>query len=231
MYRTNATLRIGKRYLRPAAWLAAALAWAIPDPVIAHPHAWIEARTNILFDDEGRIAALNVAWEFDEMTSLFLIEGLETDDDGNVSQEALRPLTEEQMEALRDYDFFTFFDIEGASVPYAEVTEYTQYYSNGYLTLAFRLPLAEPLDPRARPVVFSMYDPTFFIAIELASEKAVTPVGSMPGNCEIGIGKSVAEADEFAFSEEFWTNQAPDDIGAIFAQPVKITCLSKAAQK
>jgi ABC-type uncharacterized transport system substrate-binding protein len=36
---------------------------------LAHPHVWVAARSEVVFDAEGRILGLRNAWEFDEMYS------------------------------------------------------------------------------------------------------------------------------------------------------------------
>jgi ABC-type uncharacterized transport system substrate-binding protein len=86
---------------------AAALACvALGSPALAHPHAWIETRSDVVFDDEGRIAAINVEWDFDQGYSEMAVEGLDENGDGFYSAGELHPLARENLIALKDYDYF-----------------------------------------------------------------------------------------------------------------------------
>ena len=53
--------------------LALALA-AAPLPLAAHPHGWIDLRTEVLVDDAGRVEALRQAWLFDQFYSAFMLD-------------------------------------------------------------------------------------------------------------------------------------------------------------
>ena len=53
-------------------------------PAQAHPHVWIDARGEVLFED-GAIAGLRHHWTFDPYVSAVAIQGLDTDGDGALS--------------------------------------------------------------------------------------------------------------------------------------------------
>ena len=40
----------------------------------AHPHSWIDLRSEAVFDDQGRLAALHETWLFDEYYTAFVIK-------------------------------------------------------------------------------------------------------------------------------------------------------------
>jgi len=48
----------------------------------AHPHGWIDIRTELLTDDEGRVTGLRQAWLFDELYSAFMLDDLEREGRG-----------------------------------------------------------------------------------------------------------------------------------------------------
>jgi len=41
----------------------------------AHPHVWVTARAQVIFNAKGEIEAIRQAWTFDEMYSAFVTEG------------------------------------------------------------------------------------------------------------------------------------------------------------
>jgi ABC-type uncharacterized transport system substrate-binding protein len=77
-------------------------------PALSHPHAWIETRSDVVFDDDGRITAINVEWVFDQWYSELAVEGLDTNNDGYYSAGELHPLARENLIALKDYGYFVY---------------------------------------------------------------------------------------------------------------------------
>ena len=66
MFRTSLTLGIFVLAL-------ALFAGALPQHVRAHPHVWIDLKTQFEFNGEGRITGLQIDWTFDEFYSAFVI--------------------------------------------------------------------------------------------------------------------------------------------------------------
>jgi ABC-type uncharacterized transport system substrate-binding protein len=168
----------------------------------AHPHVWIDARNGVEFDAEGRIVALDVEWTFDEFYTAFAVDGLDTDGDGKLEDEELQPLAKLNVTSLKDYRYFTEADLGGAPIDYGEVTQYGSRMDEGRLVLQFRLPLAEPADPRKGAFSVVSYDPTFYIAIEMAENEPVTMAGGGGCNARLEAGKDAA--DLFTFSENLF---------------------------
>ena len=51
-------------------------------PALAHPHVFVDARLEVRFDADGRVAALRHVWRFDDAFSAFASQGLDTNGDG-----------------------------------------------------------------------------------------------------------------------------------------------------
>jgi len=190
----------------------------------AHPHVWIESRSDLVLDEQGRITAINVEWRFDEMYSTVAVEGLDANGDGIYEAEETQSLAKENVEALKEYDYFVYAEANGQKVAYGDVTEYGNLFSNGVLTLYFRVPLQQPIDPATTKFSYSIYDPSFYIAIELAKQDPIQILGKLASACHIDIGKSAAEAENFQYSEDFWDQEANKGMGAMFAQPISLQC-------
>ena len=58
---------------------------AFAGPAFAHPHVWIDARGEVLFEN-GAIAGMRHHWTFDPYFSAWAIQGLDTDGDGEERQ-------------------------------------------------------------------------------------------------------------------------------------------------
>lgn len=215
-------------------WTTAALAMALAATMTgnaqAHPHVWIDMRSDVVFNEAGLITALNLIWTFDDGYAQIALEGLDTDGDGVFSQAELDPLTRENMNSLKDYDYFTVIRFNGEKQAFGDVTEYGQIWSNNKLQLHFQVPLATPLDPATGEFAAKVYDPEFFIALNYVADEPVSVVGAMPEACKLVV-KPVPTGEEIDATQQMLATKGPDwkpenneDFGALFAQPVTVQC-------
>ena len=102
---------ITRRGLTATALLA--LAAMTPAPAGAHPHVWVEMRSDVVFNDQGQITAMNLMWTFDDNYALMALEGLDANGDGVYDPTELDPLTRENMASLKDYEYFTVIRFNG----------------------------------------------------------------------------------------------------------------------
>ena len=217
-----------RRWAASAAFLSALAAAAAP--ASAHPHVWIEMRSDVVFDDKGQITAMNLMWTFDDAYAQMAIDGLDTNGDGVYSPSELDPLTKENIASLKDYGFFTVMRYNGQKQVLGEVTEFGQIWSNDKLQLHMRVPLKTPVDPTKGDFVAKVYDPDFFIAMDYAKDDPVTVIGNMPKNCQLVV-KPVATDAEIEQTRAMLSTKGPEwkpenqeDFGALFAQPVTVQC-------
>ena len=200
----------------------------LPGPAAAHPHVWIDARAEVVFDDAQRLTALRVAWRFDEFYSLFAIEGLDKDGDGVTTPEELYPLAELNVTSLEPYRYFTEVFADGQALGFAKVSDYGARYDDGILTLVFTIPLAAAADPRAARITFRSYDPTFYIAIEPALDEPVTFAGSAPGACRPVVEES-SPPETLTLSETDFADPADGEgFGALYATTIALECTEAA---
>jgi ABC-type uncharacterized transport system substrate-binding protein len=216
------------RGLRPGAvGLALVLGAA---PAGAHPHIWVTMSSDIVFGSDGRITGINVDWTFDDAYAKLALDGLDTNGDGVYSQDELAPLTEQNLAALKDYDYFTVPRLDGVKQPIGDATDYGQVWSNNKLELYFHVPLKTPVDPTRGQFMLKIYDPDFFVAMDYVKNEPVAAVGPMPSRCHIEV-KPVptdAELDQtramLATKPRDWKPENNEDFGALFAQPVLVVC-------
>ena len=72
--------------------LALVAALATTSLAEAHPHIFVDARSEIVFDPEGRISAVRQIWQFDEAFTAYAIQGLDADDE-DALEEAIEAFT------------------------------------------------------------------------------------------------------------------------------------------
>ncbi|MBA5777365.1 DUF1007 family protein [Stappia sp. F7233] len=164
--------------------LAAGVLCACISVAQAHPHVFVEARSEVVFDAQKRVSAVRHSWRFDEAFTAFAIQGLDENGDGELSREELQPLAEINVQSLKDFDFFTFFYRGEQELSFREPEEYWLDFYGGRLTLFFTLPLSEPVVADGSSLTLDVYDPSYFVAYEMTSDTPFAMVDA-PANCSI----------------------------------------------
>lgn len=169
---------------RNTALLASVLTFAVIVPRVAeaHPHVLVDARAEIVFDQNAEITAIRNIWQFDEAFTSYAIQGLDTDGDSKLSDAELAPLAKVNIESLNEFDFFTWLTIGGKEQAFVPPTEYWLEFHGGRLTLFYTLPLKEPTAV-GPDTALEVFDPEYFVAFVFMPEKTVTLDGA-PAGCK-----------------------------------------------
>ena len=158
----------------------AALAFA-PAAALAHPHVFVDAKAEIVFDGQGRMSAVRAIWQFDEAFTAFAIQGLDANNDGALDDEELAPLAKVNVDSLREYNYFTVLTVDGTETTLKPPEEYFLQFHGGRLTLFFTLPLAEPLAPKG-DTRLEVYDPEYFVAFTFVEDQPIA-LDHAPAGC------------------------------------------------
>ena len=209
--------------IRKAMLLAVVLVCGLaPRHASAHPHVYVTSKAEVVYSKAGEIIAIQHHWTFDEFYTAMAIQGLDTNNDGVYSREELAELAKVNMDGLKEFDFFTQATLGKDKVAFSAPTDPWLEHDKGILTLHFVLPLAKPLPATAAGFQFAVFDPSYFIAFELAKENAVTLAGA-PKDCRITMGQLEPTAEEKtltgAMSQQFGMG-----MGAGTTQAAAVTC-------
>ncbi|MFO8005264.1 DUF1007 family protein [Thioalkalivibrio sp.] len=190
----------------------------------AHPHAWIDLRVSLLFDDDGQLHALRQEWAFDPSYSQLLLEDMDAAEPGLDMDTALRMMAARMLGNLREYDYFTEIRRNERQLETAEAREGELLWRQQRLHLRFELPL-EPVRPdRARPLRYRVYDPSYWIEI-LHDPGDVIHIEGAQG-CDSRLERARPAGWLVAYAATLNRNQrAPvEDLGRAFAEQVSIQC-------
>jgi ABC-type uncharacterized transport system substrate-binding protein len=165
----------------------ALLSGALAAPAEAHPHVWITFETTVVYD-KGTFVGVKHKWTFDEFYTAMAIEGLDKNKDGIYDREELAELAKVNIEGLKDFSFFTFPALAGKEIKVGEARDYWLEHKDGALSLIFTLPFANPVLEEAKGLTVSVYDPTYFIAFELAKTDPAKLSEGAPKACAAKVG-------------------------------------------
>jgi ABC-type uncharacterized transport system substrate-binding protein len=215
------------RWVKPMGVLLAVLASAFgPEtPSDAHPHAWIDLRSAVVLDQDSKVTGIRVYWIFDEFYTLFTLEAIDPDRDGNPEPELVRGLAEENLKNLADYAYFTYVKVDGRQPDYGTVEDYDSYLEGDRLIMEFVVPLVEPVDPRAQDLSYAVYDPTYYIEIFHVDARSFTAEGPIPEGCALELEEPNPNPEMVSFASSLdQTESAGDGLGAFFAEQVHLRC-------
>jgi ABC-type uncharacterized transport system substrate-binding protein len=201
--------------------LAAVVCLIFSLPAAAHPHVWVSATSELVYAPDGSITGIRQHWVFDDMYSAFAVQGLKGKETGKFSRAELAPLAKTNVESLKEYGYFTYATADGKKAPFADpLPDYSLDYKNAILTLNLTLPFKQPV--KANYLKIEIYDPTYFIAFELAKQAPVHLVDA-PAACkletELPRELTFLEGKRLAQNPEGMTNW-----GSHFANKILVKC-------
>lgn len=172
------------RRLRPLRTIAAGLlVLAAPISAEAHPHVFVDARAQIVFDGAGAITAIRNIWTFDEAFSAYAKQGLKRLANGRLTPESLEALARVNIHSLALYKFFTFQRRAGKLEPVGVGDQQKLSDDGERLTLTFTVTPSQPINPAEGPLTFELYDPEYFVAMSFVKDRPVSLVGA-PAGCK-----------------------------------------------
>ena len=203
--------------------LATLLATLLPSAARAHPHSWIDVRSAVLFADDGRVTGIEQQWTFDELYTSYVVE--EMGGGKKPSPKVVSQFASKVIANLEPFRYFVDVTVDGKPVKPARVTQYVSEMRGQRLWLRFVLPLASPIDPRRHATAFSVYDPTYYIAMEHADLRAVSLTGAPSAACQPALERTTPSPSVLARAFSMDAGAPADDtLGRQFAQKVVLTC-------
>jgi polyphosphate kinase len=209
----------------PAALLAALAA----GPALAHPHVFVDATVEVIFDDAGHASALRIGWTYDDLFSLLIIEdrGLDPDYDGVLTDAAVASLAGFDMQWDPGFPGDTYPLMGGAPLALGPPQDWTAGWDGLRITSTHVRPLLDPVAVGADPLIVQVYDPTFYTSYLITG----TPVLTGRDDCAVQVfepDRAAADAILMAALEEY--SGAMDlegefpAVGAAYAMEARVTC-------
>jgi ABC-type uncharacterized transport system substrate-binding protein len=192
---------------------------------MAHPHVWVNARAEVMYDGSGNVSAVKHIWTFDQQYSSFATVGLDANKDGKLSREELKDLAKVNAESLLEFEYFTFAKSAGKKVEFAQPSDYWLEWHNEALTLFLTLPVKSTAS--GRTFTLEVYDPTFFVSFAFDEGKDAVQLASAASGCSISIKRPAADvvANTQSLSETFFQSlSAASEFGQQFANRAIIAC-------
>jgi ABC-type uncharacterized transport system substrate-binding protein len=191
-------------------------------PASAHPHLWVTAKAELIYGPDGKVVAIRHSWSLDEAYSAFVTQGLDKNNDGKLTPDELQEVAKANTESLAEFGYFTFLKAGGVKQSFDAPREPGMAFKDGVATLTFHLPLKKPAANKM--VTLEVYDPSYFVAYELAAGEDVIKLANAPIGCvaKVTRPKSLDAAQRQGLSEAFF--EAAATYGASQSDKVIVAC-------
>jgi ABC-type uncharacterized transport system substrate-binding protein len=169
--------------LRALTFLAG-LCLAIPQ-ALAHPHVFVAAKAEVIYDGKGNVLGVNHVWTFDETYSAFATMGFPKGPDGKFLPEKLAELAKVNVESLVDFKYFTNGKAGGRKLEFGSPQNYRLEHHENALTLFLTLPLKTPAP--GKTFTLDVGDETYFVAFAFDEAKDAVVLANAPQGCTVTI--------------------------------------------
>lgn len=215
--------------MRGKAAMAAVLV-ALAGPAGSHPHVWIDARVEVILDDQDRAVAVRIDWTYDDLYSLYIIgdRGLDPDWDGKLTPEEEGKLSGFDMNWDEGFPGDTYALIGETELALSRPTDWDASYAGNRITSSHLRTFAEPVEIGAGTLFVQTYDPGFYVAYTIAFDPVLT---GGTGRCIAEAWEPDLDAADQALKDALAEYGADYDleidfpaIGKAYAEEVRVTC-------
>jgi ABC-type uncharacterized transport system substrate-binding protein len=154
----------------------------------AHPHSFIVVDVDIVTDSAGKVIALKQHWVTDEGYSTDALEGIDKNGDGQYDPAELAVLAKENVDNLKEANYFTEVVVGDAVQAFGIPTEaLVTRDDKKILHLTMTIPLVTPVDVKVKPLAFRVFDPEYFVEFRFAEKDAIRLPASLAAKCQSAL--------------------------------------------
>lgn len=172
-----------------ASLVAGIIMLATSHSALAHPHVWIDANAEFVFEDD-KITAIQVHWLFDDLFSMTLIDEFDKNHDTRFFDEENTTVRDNAFVALADVSWLTHLRRNEELVSFTGATDFqADVTDDRRVTYDFKLTLAEPLDPKKDDVSLSVYDAEYYIDVAFMQVDPILFSGNKELSCHFEMSE------------------------------------------
>ncbi len=209
--------------------LSAFIASGHSAPALAHPHIFVDAELEIVFDSEGAPEGIWISWSYDPFFSMLLVSdlGLDPDFTGEITEAERSDLDGFDMNWIEDYHGDTHVTQSGTALALTGPLEWESDYRDGQL---FSRHLRHFIDRPAADEewIVAVYDPTYYTSYGIIGTPRITGRSDCTARVfepdwDAAGAQLEAALDEILATGGDFEADFPA-VGALFAEEVRLIC-------
>jgi ABC-type uncharacterized transport system substrate-binding protein len=128
----------------------------------AHPHAFVECTFSFVMDENG-LVGFREHWILDEMTTVAVLDVIDTDHDVSLSDKEKLALRELATNSLLDFHYFTAVQVNGRKLAVHKITDFSAELKKNKLIYDFLVPCpVAAIGKKTQRVKVAVYDDSFY---------------------------------------------------------------------
>ncbi len=207
-------------------WAAVAV---LPAPALAHPHAWIDAKVEVILNDANEATAVRIFWVYDNLYSLYVVSdrGMDVDWDGKLTTEEEAALSGFDMGWDEGFPGDTYALLGDAALPLSRPMDWTATYADDRVTTTHLRSFDAPVPLGDLPLIVQLYDPGYYVAYAIPYDPVVT--GGVGCSAQVFVPDLDQAAAELQaalaeFTPDIDLEAEFPAMGAAYAEEVRVTC-------
>ncbi len=150
----------------------------MPAQGVTHPHVFVAGGADFVLDPEGRLASVRITWIYDTFSSLYLVQyvGADADGDGVLSEEDEAKVLADQLNWPDDFEGDSYLFYAGDPVPLGRAENgSTRLLEDGRIEVIFDRAVSKPFrpEPDGPHARLKQYDPVYYYAYETSADPKI----------------------------------------------------------
>ncbi|WP_033069416.1 DUF1007 family protein [Thalassospira australica] len=184
---SNASGRV--RNIVSSSLVAGTLMLATSHSAFAHPHVWIDANAEFVFEDD-MITAVRVHWLFDDLFSMTMIDEFDKNHDTRFFGAENTAVHDNAFAALSEFSWLTHLRQNEELVTFSSASDFTADITDDRrVSYDFKLNLSTPLDPTKDAISLSVYDAEYYIDVAYTQVDPVLFSGAKNLSCHFEMSE------------------------------------------
>ena len=155
----------------------------------AHPHIWIDANAEMVFEKE-KLTAIKMHWIFDDLFSMTLIDQFDKNFDTRFFGDENTNVHDNAFVALGDVSWLAHLRKNEILIPFTKTRDFkADITDDRRVTYDFTLVLDEPLDPVKDNISLSVYDAEYYIDVAFVQVDPIVFRGNKTTSCHFEMSE------------------------------------------
>jgi ABC-type uncharacterized transport system substrate-binding protein len=216
----------GKQMTRLALALAATIS-ALPTFGLCHPHVFISARFEAVAGHDGTLQELRNDWLFDEVFSSSIMFDFDKNGDFKLDADELNAVGETVRKSMSKYGYYTSLIHDGAKIAVKKPSAIHATYTDNLLQLRFTVTPAQPVPIKGK-LIFGIYDPTLYTAIDFDKDADMKIVGAAFAKCAGKVVRpnpdQIIAQNQATLTSMFFNDPTGTNFSQLTATRLEATC-------
>jgi tRNA threonylcarbamoyladenosine biosynthesis protein TsaE len=188
----------------------------------AHPHSWIELKTEI-DGTETEIIGFKMQWTFDAMTSAYMLDGYDLSPKHKA--QSFQDIADSVINNMYAEHYFTYFYDGEKPVRYKTAINAKLTQTKAKATLSFYLPLSIPQPAHGQQLRLLIFEPSYYVDMSWQNKSEVSLSPLLATSCTFQLIEPTPTTEQINYAMSLPADTDPDTaLGQLFTQTVSLDC-------